>query len=845
MAGMAHRVDESGDGKVPERRDWVSFWALIVFQVQNAFHINAAKFVLIPLGAWLFARQGGIKDVEHIVAALLVLPYMLFAPTAGWLADRFSRTSVIRWAAWAQLVVLCLTWLAIWTRHLPWALVLYFLLALQAALLSPAKMGVVKDWLGSARLGFASGIMEGTVILAILGGQIIAGLWFDWGLRHGRVGRLAELIPLTVDGREGWMAALVPLTVLCASAVVSVAMTMVLRRSAPAGAAGFTWSLAVRHVTDTREVWRDASLRVSALGVAFFWGFGGFVNLVVIQVARTLHGGGQGTGSMISALMACASFGIAAGSVVAGLKCRRHVDWGLVPIGALVMAGSLFALAVVPLQGTWFSVLLALAGAGAAAFLVPLNAHVQDHPRADRRGTVLSVSNLFNNVGGVLAVLGQFAMAASGVPVGVQFLIVGGLSLVVGWFAMVRHGPDMVRSIAVPLIRMFYRMKVNHDERVPSKGGVLLVSNHIGFADAFLISSACPRRVRFVMDQSFRKHWAVRMFTSLFDTVPISGKHARGAVRAAAQALQDGDVVCVFPEGQISRTGAMNGLKRGFELIARTGGRPVVPVWLDGVWGSVFSFERGRFFRKRPHWPPPRVIVGFGPPLAPDQIDREAILGALRFEAAECLDTRLKAAGSEGRALPGVAGGVATRRAWANAMQLGAVNALPWQAAFAWWEDDSEVAALVGLLDALPRWRGVRAVRLAAGEAPPAGVPVVGGAVAGGRLAGHGARVFFALGDGVAADGVERLPWHAAAGAVVAVSMVDPPLVLGTSLPQEGRRAGSVGRLLPGIVPRTSEDGGLSLVSPSLPEAGVLLPHGSVVDGDGFLFVAGREGFGV
>ena len=145
----------------------------------------------------------------------------------------------------------------------------------------------------------------------------IGGLWFDkWGLGHGR---------------DGWSAALVPLGVLCASGVVSVAATMVLRRTPPAGAAGFTWGLAVRHLIDTREVWRDAPLRVSALGVAFFWGFGGFVNLVVIQVARMLHGGGRGTGSTISALMACACFGIAAGSVVAGLKCRRHLAWGLVP----------------------------------------------------------------------------------------------------------------------------------------------------------------------------------------------------------------------------------------------------------------------------------------------------------------------------------------------------------------------------------------------------------------------------------------------------------------------------------------------------------------------------------
>ncbi len=830
MPRMVHRLEESGDGKVPDRGEWMSFWGLVVFQIQNAFHINAAKFVLIPLGAWLFAREGGIKDVEHIVAALLVLPYILFAPTCGWLADRYSRTVVIRWAAWVQLAVLICAWLAIMGRHLPWALACYFLLAMQAAFLSPAKMGVVKDWLGSARLGFASGIMEGTVILAILGGQIIGGLWFDtWGLHRGR---------------DGWSAAVVPFGVLGASAVVSVVLAMLLRRSPAGGAGGFRWSLAVRHVTDTRLVWRDVPLRVSALGVAFFWGFGGFVNLVVIQVARALHGGGEGTGATISALMACASFGIAAGSVVAGLKCRRHVDWGLVPIGALVMSGSLFALAAVPPQGWWFGGLLATAGAGAAAFLVPLNAHLQDHPPADRRGAVLAVSNLFNNLGGVLAVIGQFAMAASGVPVGVQFLIVGLVALVVGWLAMWRHGPDMVRSIGVPVIRLVYRMKVMGDEQVPAKGGVLLLANHMGFADAFLVSAACPRRVRFVMDESFRKNWAVRMFTSLFDTVPISGRQARGAVREAVRALEAGDVVCVFPEGQITRTGAMNGLMRGFELIARGGKRPVVPVWLDGVWGSVFSFERGRFFGKRPHWPPPQVIVGFRAPLPAEVADRGQVLAALREESAECLAMRVELAGCAARELPGGTGELATKRAWANAIQLAGVNALPWHTAFAWWEDDGEVGGLVGLLEGLPRWRGVKGVRLKAGEMPAAGVPVVGGQVARARLAEGGPRNFFDLSDGVPPAGVERFPWHAVAGTVVAVSMPDPPLPLATSRPQEGRRTAAAGRLLPGIVPRVDAvSAAVVLCGPSLPDDGVALPAGSLVDDDGFLFVAGREGF--
>ena len=149
-------------------------------------------------------------------------------------------------------------------------------------------------------------------------------------------------------------------------------------------------------------------------------------------------------------------------------------------------------------------------------------------------------------------------------------------------------------------------------ERIPAKGGALLLPNHVTFADAFFIAAACPRPVSFVMDEAFMAKRPMRFFVSIFDTVTIRRDQPREAIRITIEALKKGDLVCLFPEGQLTRTGTLNELRRGFELIAKKAGHPLIPMWCDGSWGSIFSFERGRFFRKRPYLNPTGLMLAFG-----------------------------------------------------------------------------------------------------------------------------------------------------------------------------------------------------------------------------------------
>lgn len=174
--------------------------------------------------------------------------------------------------------------------------------------------------------------------------------------------------------------------------------------------------------------------------------------------------------------------------------------------------------------------------------------------------------------------------------------------------------------LGLGLARLVYRVTTKGRETLPP-GGFLLLPNHITWVDAIVLQLACPRRIRFIIDDTYYRHKFLHPFLRLVGAIPITSRRAKDAVRAAAECIRAGDVVCLFPEGQLSRSGTLLRLQRGYELIARQGAAPVVPVWMDQLWGSIFSFQGGRFFTKWPRSFPYRVTVAFGAPLEANAAD--------------------------------------------------------------------------------------------------------------------------------------------------------------------------------------------------------------------------------
>src|SRR5437868_15043868 len=189
------------------------------------------------------------------------------------------------------------------------------------------------------------------------------------------------------------------------------------------------------------------------------------------------------------------------------------------------------------------------------------------------------------------------------------------------------------------IVRLAYRVKAIGHENLP-RGGCLLLPNHITWVDAIVLQLGCPRPIRFIIDEEFYRNRILHPSLRMVRAIPINRTRPREAIRRAAAQIQAGQIVCIFPEGQLSRTGTLQRLQRGFEIIARHAQSPVVPVFLDQLWGSIFSFRGGRFFRKWPRKFPYRATVGFGPALTPAEATRARVHEELLKVGADCFEQR-------------------------------------------------------------------------------------------------------------------------------------------------------------------------------------------------------------
>ncbi|MEP4808492.1 MAG: MFS transporter, partial [Luteolibacter sp.] len=585
---MTHREPEGE----PSKRQWAGYWSMIVQQTQNAFNDKAAQFILIPLG-------GAVGySVESAAGLMIAIPFVLFAPLAGWMSDRFSKRNVIIGAAIAQVAILSLICVAVAIQQMPLALVGFFLLAVQSAFFSPAKIGINKELVGSKHLGFAAGVQQMMAMLAILAGQIVAGWWYD--KRHVSLGGSQD---------TAWEAALFPLILLACCSVPAVLMAISIPKVSAHARDKLSGKLLISHFKDLGELWSDNALRNASFGVAYFWGFAAFINLWSVKLAKSLTAGGEGFGTLSSVFMAAASLGMAVGFGFASWLLRKRIELGWVPLAGIMMTAAALVLAFLPAGGWPFLIGLGFLAFSAALFLAPLNAWMQDRYPPDKRGELQSAVNLQDCFAGIIAVVAIELMILIAKLLGMpeitgfrmQLIVVGISCGVMTWFVLRILPADFIRLIGLAVVKSLYHIRFTGTDRIPKEGGVLLLPNHVTYADAFFISAACDRPVRFVMDESFMKSPAIRLSAKLFGTVTIRRDQPLEAIRTTITALEEGHIVALFPEGQLTRTGGLCEIERGFELIARKTKSPIFPLWVDGSWGSVFSFDRGRYFRKMPH----------------------------------------------------------------------------------------------------------------------------------------------------------------------------------------------------------------------------------------------------
>ncbi len=606
-----------------QRRFAPFFWT----QFLGAANDNLFKFAFTVMVtyqlqvAWLPASLAGL-----VIGALFILPFLLFSATSGQLADKYDKRTLIVFVKRLEILIMALAAWAFFTAHIPLLLLCTFLMGLHSTLFGPVKFAYLPHHLGERELTGGNGMVEMGTFVAILLGNLAGGLIIavpEIGAHH--VG--FSCVALALLGRL--TAHLVPAT--------------------PATDPGLkiNWN-------PFTETWRNLKLAHgntvvfrSVLGISWMWFFGAvFLSQFPSFAKDVLHGNEQ----VASLLLIVFSIGIGTGSLLCEVLSRRHVEIGLVPLGAIGMSvfsiDLYFASRGLPpvatmgvaeflaVPGHWRVLAdLTLLSLFAGLYSVPMYALIQIRSQPTHRARIIAANNILNALFMIASAVIAGALLNAGFTIPQMFLLVGLANAVVAFYIFMLVPEYLLRFVAWVASRLVYRFRITGDAHIPTEGAAVIVCNHVSFVDAVLLMAASPRPIRFVMDHRIFRVPLLGGLFRLAKAIPIAPQKDdpaayESAFATATAALREGELLAIFPEGGITRDGQLQPFKGGvmkiLELAAREGLHPpVIPMGLTNLWGSFFSrveerdgervamvrpFRRG-FFN--------RVGLNVGDPLAP------------------------------------------------------------------------------------------------------------------------------------------------------------------------------------------------------------------------------------
>jgi acyl-[acyl-carrier-protein]-phospholipid O-acyltransferase / long-chain-fatty-acid--[acyl-carrier-protein] ligase len=598
-------TDQNAPALEPGQRWQRGFWSLIATQFQGAFNENALKFLVIYLVLALEKDTATRDRLELLVGVLFAAPFVLFSLTGGYLADRFSKRSVTIATKLFEVGVMLLAVFALIGPNFPLALAAIFLACTQGALFGPSKYGLLPELLPPDKLSWGNGVLELGTFLAIIAGSmsggVLAGVFDNHQVYSGAILFAFTVIGLLTSFGISRVPAANPAKPFHLSSLIDV------------------WS-PMRLIRGDRVLWLAVVGNTYFFFVAALLQFNIFLYGQDVLHLDSTHGG---------FLQAAVAIGIGVGSLAAGFLSGGKIEYGLIPLGSIGMTFFGLCLAIRGLSFEAVLVLLALLGFTSGFFIVPISALIQHIPPEENKGVVLGVANWLSFVGVGVASGAYYAMSHwAQLSPGAIFQWASLATLAATAYLLFLLPDSLLRLLLWFATHTLYRLDIFGRERVPAKGGALLVPNHVSMADAVFLIASLDRPIRFLMFKGAYEHPLVKPFAKILRVIPIASdqgpREMIHSLREATQALQNGELVCIFPEGQLTRIGQMLPFRRGMERVMKGVDVPIIPVNLDGVWGSIFSFAGGRFLWKFPRQLPYPVRVTFGQPLPPAATSTEA-----------------------------------------------------------------------------------------------------------------------------------------------------------------------------------------------------------------------------
>jgi acyl-[acyl-carrier-protein]-phospholipid O-acyltransferase/long-chain-fatty-acid--[acyl-carrier-protein] ligase len=575
-------------------RKWQrGFWSLFVTQFQETFSDNAYKFFLISFILAMPLTTIQRDSFVFEVGALFAIPFILFSMTGGYLADRFSKRSVIIGMKILEILVMGVALAGLAMHSFPIMIVALFLRSVQSACFSPSKFGLLPELLLEHQLSWGNGVFELGIFVAIIlgtvGGSAMHGLFTE----------------------KLWWAGVVFVGL---SFVGLASGTQIDRIPAADPNRKFRANFVREFISQLGLIRQDRTLFLAVLGNTFFYFVAALLQFnIAIYAVDVL----KISETQASPLQTALAIGIGLGSFAAGYLSGHRIEYGFIPLGSMGITLFAILLSVPHLSFVELALALAFLGLSGGFFAVPVNALIQHRPDPAVKGSVIGASNLLSWIGillasGVYFVLSHFAHLTPGSI----FLVCGLMTLGATIYVLVLLPESFLRLVLWVLVHSVYRLRVDGRENVPAKGGALLVSNHLSFVDALVLTASIDRPVRFLIFKDFYDHPLIHPFAVMGGGIPISSelrpREMIRSLRTAGEAVAAGEVVCIFAEGQMTRIGQLLPFRRGMEFIVKGVDAPIIPVQLGGVWGSIFSYENGKYFWKLPKRLLQPVTVSFG-----------------------------------------------------------------------------------------------------------------------------------------------------------------------------------------------------------------------------------------
>jgi acyl-[acyl-carrier-protein]-phospholipid O-acyltransferase/long-chain-fatty-acid--[acyl-carrier-protein] ligase len=589
----------------------MGFRAYLATQFLGAFNDNAYKFLLLSFITARTVNDPQAQDRAIFWAQFLfAVPFVLLAAWAGVIADRYRKTSVFVWAKLAEVGVMLGVTVTFFLLDSNGYLLfgLLFLMSVQSTFFGPAKYGWLGERFGQETLSRANGVVSMTTFAAIILGQIAGGALYD--SFEGALGK-GGLVLIVV-------------------AVLGTLTAVRIPRSDVAHPEGRLKDAIPELRRTMGDVFADKGMLYTVLGIGHFFLLAALLQVQLFQYAENVLGTSKtGAGVFVATCLA----GMGVGSMLAARWSEKKVELGLVPMGAVGMSACLLMLAFVhggPVEpgaglmsylldrGPAFLCVFALGIAG-GLFIVPLNANLQFLAPETAKGRFLAFGNMVSFIGvflsaGVWLLMGEAGLDAREKALAVSIITLVGTSVSV-WLL-----PEaFLRLCGWLLAHSIYRIRVLHTEHVPETGGALLVANHVSWVDWLVLAATTRRRIRFMIYREYFEWWPVRWLFRLAHCIPIATgdkpEVVANSLAAAADVIEEGHLVVIFVEGSVTRTGHMQTVRRGYQRIAEGRGIRIIPVYLDGLWGSIFSHSGGRLLFKVPRAVPYPVTVSYGNPL--------------------------------------------------------------------------------------------------------------------------------------------------------------------------------------------------------------------------------------